>query len=77
MPACTEWAALPPADRLHLRPEIDWINSAASLGTPLSRALQNIYRTRSTGKQFFVNEPVGKTAQNGFHPFAMAQASAC
>jgi C-terminal processing protease CtpA/Prc len=45
--------ALPAADVLYLKPNVDWIRSEAALGPDLSRALQSAYRHRGA-KQFFV-----------------------
>lgn len=56
VPACADCASLPVSDTIHLRPDIDWIYSEALLGADLSRALQNIYRNRPAGKQFFVSQ---------------------
>src|SRR5262249_11282378 len=55
VPACTACATLPAAETIHLRPHVDWLYSEAALGRDLSRALQNIYRNRPAGKQFFVS----------------------
>ena len=56
VPACTDCATQPAASMVYLRPDIDWIYSEAVLGADLSRALQNIYRNRPAGKQFFVSQ---------------------
>ena len=59
VPACTDCAKLPADDTLQLRPDVAWIYSEAVLGADLSRALQNIYRDRPAGKQFFVSQVPG------------------
>jgi C-terminal processing protease CtpA/Prc len=56
VPACTDCATLPAADTIHLQPDVNWIYSEAVLGADLSRALQNVYRSRPAGKQFFVSQ---------------------
>jgi C-terminal processing protease CtpA/Prc len=47
--------ALPAAEVLQLKPDVDWIRSEAALGPDLSRALQSAYRHRGA-KQFFVGQ---------------------
>lgn len=54
VPACQSCAGLDEAE-LHLKPEIEWIASEATLGSGLSRALQAVYRNRAAGKQFYVS----------------------
>ena len=56
VPACTDCATLPAAGTILLQPDVAWIYSEAVLGADLSRALQNIYRNRPSGKQFFVSQ---------------------
>jgi C-terminal processing protease CtpA/Prc len=54
VPACQSCARLDEAE-LHLKPEIEWIESEATLGGGLSRALQAVYRNRANDKQFYVS----------------------
>jgi C-terminal processing protease CtpA/Prc len=56
VPACTNCPNLPDAGTIALKPDVDWIRSEATLGAGLSGALQNIYRNRAAGKQFFVSQ---------------------
>jgi len=58
VPECRTCAQMG-TDELHLKPEIDWIKSESVLGADLSRALQNIYRNRPAGKQFYVSHVPG------------------
>jgi C-terminal processing protease CtpA/Prc len=55
-PACTDCAIAPAAETIYLQPDVNWIYSEGALGADLSRALQNIYRNRPAGKQFFVSQ---------------------
>ncbi len=54
VPTCQSCARLDEAG-LHLKPDIEWIESEARLGADLSRALQAVYRNRSNDKQFYVS----------------------
>ncbi len=42
-------------NRLHLRPELEWIADEALLGTELSKKLRSIHENRPAGKQFYVS----------------------
>lgn len=47
------------ATSLQLKPDIDWINDAAVLGSPLSETLQTVYRRRSGANQLFISKAGG------------------
>ncbi len=53
-PPCQQCARLDEAE-LHLRPDVEWIRSAETLGGDLSRQLQAAYRNRTNGPQFYVS----------------------
>lgn len=54
---CEECAS-PPSD-VHLQPRIDWIRDEALLGAELSEALQQVWKNRPTGHQFWVTTHFG------------------
>jgi C-terminal processing protease CtpA/Prc len=59
IPPCTTCSTLR-NDDIHLKPDVDWIEQEASLGSDLSGILHNIYKNRTPGPQFYVsNTPVG------------------
>ena len=58
LPACDPCASLP--DDVALRPDLDWVHDRGTLGEPLSRLLEQVYRNRSAGdEQAYVTRVFG------------------
>jgi C-terminal processing protease CtpA/Prc len=54
VPGCDPCATLAPTD-LQMGPHLEWLSDAHRLGSPLSRTLLDVYRSRSVGPQFYLS----------------------
>jgi C-terminal processing protease CtpA/Prc len=52
---CRNRCASPPSGDVHLQPRIEWIRDEALLGAELSRTLEDVWKNRPTGEQFWVS----------------------